>query len=168
MTVLAMPPEIYSDLMEHLAAEDVEHVAFLFTAPQGEGEPLRVEEIYRVPPEGFEYQSSHHVALADEIRSLVVKRAWDRGGCLVEVHSHGGGPPVSFSASDLSGFEEWVPHVRWRLRGRTYVALVFAGEDFDALVWDGDEPGPLSQLLVDGRESQPPSGITYAKLARRL
>ena len=165
MTVLAMPAGVYSELMNHLAAEDVEHVAFLFTEPPAADEPLRVVEIYRVPPEGFDYQSSHHVALTDEVRGHVIKRAWNLGGCLVEVHSHGGGPPAWFSGSDLRGFKEWVPHVRWRLRGRTYVALVFAGADFDALVWDGPDPGPLSAMLVDGREPQTPSGITYAELA---
>jgi hypothetical protein len=164
MTAIAMPAGIYSELMDHLTGRDVEHVAFLFTEPPAEAEQLRVREIYRVPPEGFDYQSSHHVALTDEIRALVIKRAWDLGGCLVEVHSHGGGPPAWFSGSDLRGFKEWVPHVRWRLPGRVYVALVFAGADFDALVWDGDEAAPLAHLLVDGRAPQRPSGITYERL----
>jgi hypothetical protein len=166
MTALEMPADIYSELMDHLAAEDVEHVAFLFTGPPEDGEALRVKEIYRVPPEGFEYQSSYHVALTDDVRGQVIKRAWDLDGCLVEVHSHGGDLPPSFSGSDLRGFREWVPHVRWRLGRRTYVALVFASTDFDALVWDNDEPTPLSHLLVDGREAQAPSGITYGKLVR--
>lgn len=165
MTALAVPADIYAELMDHFDS-DVEHVAFLFTAQPAEGEPLRVREMYRVPPEGFDYQSSYHIALSDDIRGFVIKHAWDLGGCLVEAHNHPGGPPASFSPSDLRGFEEWVPHVRWRLRGRTYIALVFAGTDFDALVWEGDKPVPLSQLLVDGRDARP-SGITYAQFGRR-
>lgn len=165
MTTLTMPVALYSELMEHLADEDVEHVAFLFTEPPGDSSALRVTEIYRVPPEGFDHQSIHHVALTDELRGIVIKRAWDLGGCLVEVHSHPGKPPAWFSPSDLRGFREWVPHVRWRLRGRTYIALVFSGDGFDALVWDGDAPDALGALHVDGREPQVPSGITYEQLS---
>lgn len=169
MTSLSMPAEIYSALMDHLCSDEVEHVAFLFTEPAVPGEPLRVCEIYRVPAEGFDFQSAYHVALTDEVRGYVIKRAWDLDGCLVEVHSHGGGPPVWFSGSDLRGFEDWVPHVRWRLRRRIYVALVFAGSHFDALVWegDGDAPSPLGELTVDGRDAEAPSGFTYQRLSGR-
>jgi len=169
MTSLSMPAEIYSELMDHLSSDEVEHVAFLFTEPAVPGEPLRIREIYRVPAEGFDFQSAYHVALTDEVRGYVIKRAWDLDGCLIEVHSHGGGPAVWFSGSDLRGFEDWVPHVRWRLRRRTYVALVFAGPDFDALVWEGDRDAPstLGELAVDGRVAEVPSGITYERLSRR-
>jgi hypothetical protein len=167
MAALAMPEEIYSELIDHLADDEIEHVAFLFTAPPTDDHILRVKEIFRVPSESFDHQSSYHVALTDDVRGAVIKRAWDLGGCLVEVHSHGGGAPVWFSGSDLSGFKDWVPHVRWRLAGRTYVALVFAGIDFDALVWEGEAPTPLAELNVDGRAPQIPSGITSAKLARQ-
>ena len=166
MTTLTLPSDIYSELMEHLGDEDVEHVAFLFTAPPEENSALRVQEIYCVPPENFDHQSSYHVALTDHVRGYVIKRAWDLGGCLVEVHSHSGGAPVWFSRSDLRGFREWVPHVRWRLRQRPYVALVFAGCDFDALVWENEMPTTLSALFVDGRDPQSPSGITHDQLLR--
>lgn len=169
MASLSMPAEIYFELMDHLSSDEVEHVAFLFTEPVVPGEPLRVREIYSVPAEGFDFQSAYHVALTDEMRGYVIKRAWDLDGCLIEVHSHGGGPPVWFSGSDLRGFEEWVPHVRWRLRRRIYVALVFAGSAFDALVWegDGDAPSALGELAVDGRDAEAPSGITHQRLSGR-
>jgi len=159
---------MYTELIAHLSSSKVEQVAFFFTEPPVPGEPLRVREMYGVPPEGFDFQSDYHVALTDELRGQVIKRAHDLGGCLVEVHSHGGGPPVWFSGSDLRGFEEWVPHVRWRLRRRAYAALVFAGEAFDALVWEGEDnaPVPLAALEVDGRPPQSPSGITYERLRR--
>lgn len=166
MTSLSMPASMYADLIAHLSSSKVEQVAFLFSEPPVPGEPLRVVEMYRVPREGFDFQSDYHVALTDEMRGRVIKRAHDLGGCLVEVHSHGGGPPVWFSGSDLRGFEEWVRHVRWRLRRRTYVALVFADKAFDALVWEGDDnaPTPLVSLEVDGQEPAAPSGITYERL----
>jgi hypothetical protein len=171
MTSLSLPAAPYARLIAHLTSSNVEQVAFLFTEPPVAGEPLRASELYTVPREGFDIQSSHHVALTDAVRGEVIKRAHDRGGCLVEVHSHGGAPPVWFSGSDLRGFEEWVPHVRWRLRRRAYVALVFADETFDALVWEGEDNAPSARaaLNVDGREPQFPSGITYDRLrgARR-
>jgi len=168
MTSLSIPASTYDELMAHLSSSHVEQVAFLFTEPPADGQPLRVGEIFAVPSTGFAVQTGYHVALTDGVRGDVIKRAHDLGGCLVEVHSHGGGPPVWFSASDLYGFEDWVPHVRWRLRGRPYVALVFAGKAFDALVWAaGDETAtPLCRLEVDGRGPQTPSGITLRRLQR--
>jgi hypothetical protein len=166
MMSLKMSAATYSELITHLSSSEVEQVAFLFTEPPRDDEPLRVREIYRVPREGFEFQSDYHVALTDDVRGRVIKRAHDLGGCLVEVHSHGGGPPAWFSPSDLRGFAEWVPHVRWRLRRRAYIALVFADEAFDALVWAGEDntPTPLAALDVEGREPAAPSGITYERL----
>jgi hypothetical protein len=55
--------------------------------------------------------------------------------------------------SDLLGFEEWVPHVRWRLQGRPYAALVCAGETWDALAWRQSTrtPEPIGAIeIVDG------------------
>ena len=164
---LSFPADLFRKLLAHLRATETEQVAFLFTDASVLGEPLRVSELYQVPPESFELQSAYHVTLADDVRGYVIGRAWQLGGCLVEVHSHVGGDPVSFSHSDMWGFKEWVPHVRWRLRGRPYVALVFAEDSFDALVWEqGREgPGPLAGVLVDGNESRAPTGITYGRLA---
>lgn len=169
MSTLSMPRDIYSKLTDHLAATDVEQVAFLFTGPASATEPLRVCEIYRVPEEGFVIQSDLHVSLTDDVRAHVIKRAWDLGGCLVEAHSHCGDAQPAFSRSDLVGFEEWVPHVRWRLRGRPYVALVFAGRSFDALVWERPDarPSSLTALAVDGAKTATPSGITHKRLAAR-
>lgn len=169
MTAVSLPSSLFDELVEHLASGEMEQVAFLFTEPPTAGRSLRVAELYRVPREGFDFQSDYHVALTDEVRAKVIKHAHDLNGCLVEVHSHETDPPVWFSSSDLFGFQEWVPHVRWRLARRPYVALVFAGDDFDALVWDdGDTPSSLDSLDVDGREPRSPSGITLKRLAKRL
>jgi hypothetical protein len=165
MISISTPAVIYEDLMIHFAAEDVEHAAFLFTEPAGAAQ-LRVAELYRVPPEDFAFQSSYHIELSDAVRAHVIKRAWDIGGSLIEAHSHLGGP-AAFSKSDLHGFLDWVPHVRWRLANRPYIALVFAGDTFDALVWqDAESPTPLESLDVDGRPSQAPTSITYSKIGR--
>jgi proteasome lid subunit RPN8/RPN11 len=164
MARVSMSTEDHSAMMRHLSRPHVEHVAFLFTAPAQSSKTLRVCEIYPVPNDGFDFQSHMHVELTDEVRARVIKRAHDIGGSLVEVHSHLGGP-ARFSASDLAGFEDWVPHVRWRLADRPYVAIVFSGEAFDALVWEGDarNPAPLDRLEVDDCPPRAPSRLTFRR-----
>lgn len=168
MRSVSISADIYARLLAAMRWSGVEHVAFMFTEPEREAAPLRVCEIYRVPREGFDFQSDLHVSLTDETRALVVKRASDLGGCLIEAHSHKHGP-ARFSPSDLLGFREWVPHVRWRLRQRPYIALVSAGNQLDALVWDGP-PGvvhELSSLHVDGQPPLRPTGITHRELSSK-
>jgi hypothetical protein len=168
MLDVSIPADINAQLLAAMRWSGVEHVAFMFTAPQSDDTPLRVCEIYRVPREGFDFQSDLHVSLTDETRALVIKRASDLGGCMIEAHSHKHGP-ARFSPSDLHGFTEWVPHVRWRLQQRPYIALVIVGTRFDALVWDGP-PGALSELsslAVDGQQPVRPTGITHRELSTR-
>jgi proteasome lid subunit RPN8/RPN11 len=157
----------YEQLLAHLAASEDEQVAFFFTDPLRDGEPLRVVESYTVPASGFADQSPYYLALSDDVRAQVIGRATALGGCLVEVHSHVHGP-AGFSPTDLAGFEEWVPHVRWRLGGRPYIALVFAGESFDALVWTNGigRPGPLAELTIEGRGSRRPTDLTHRRIVR--
>jgi hypothetical protein len=105
-----------------------------------------------MPPEAFEFQSAYHVTLRDEARPQVIKWAWDAGACLVEAHSHGDDGFAGFSPSDLWGFGEWVPHVRWRLRGQPCAAIVTAGDTFDSLAWldETDSPTQIERMEVDG------------------
>jgi proteasome lid subunit RPN8/RPN11 len=168
MKTLSIPPDIYAQLLAAMGWSGVEQVAFLFTEPAQRDGSLRVREIYRVPAVGFEVQSDLHVSLTDETRAYVIKRAADSDSCLVEAHSHKHGP-AKFSRSDLLGFTEWVPHVRWRLQQRPYTALVQAGRQFDALVWEG-APGavtPLEALQVDGQKPLTPTGLTYRELTAK-
>lgn len=168
-TTLSFPSNLHEELLSHLLHSDDEQVAFLFTQPPEVGKPLRVAELFPVRQDDFDYQSAYHVALADEVRGTVIRRAWQLGACIVEAHSHVNGDPASFSRSDLAGFRDWVPHVRWRLGGRTYVALVFADNSFDALVWEDkhDRAGSLAAVVVDGAGILKPTGITLHRLSRR-
>jgi hypothetical protein len=155
----------YERLRAHLdGGSEMEQVAFLLTAPYGGDEVLHVARIQLIDAENFNFQSGYHVELADDIRPNLIKRAWEAEACVIEAHSHLHGPS-RFSRSDLAGFDEWVPHMRWRLRGRPYAALVFAPDDFDALVWDGDGgPAPLDALVVVDGPVVRPTGVTYASL----
>jgi len=106
-----------------------------------------------MPPEAFEHQSEYHVTLRDEARPELIAWAWNARASLVEIHSHGENGLAAFSPSDIWGFKEWVPHVRWRLRGSPYAAIVTAGASFDALAWvdDTGEPTQVSHIQADSR-----------------
>lgn len=117
-------------------------------------------------------RSKLHVELADNVRPRVIKAAWDTNRVLIEAHSHGANARAEFSRSDLYGFKEWVKHVRWRLRNRPYVALVKAGERWDALAWvENDDPTTIDviEITKDGNtiETVLPTNTTAAKLADR-
>ena len=141
---------LYRAAREHLRGR-VEQVGFFLADFNVAGRAFILREWRPMPPDAFEYQSAYHVTLRDEIRPEIIKWAWDAGACLVEAHSHGDDGIACFSPSDLYGFDEWVPHVRWRLRGRPYAAIVTAGDNFDALAWLAEEvPVQVAALEVDG------------------
>lgn len=143
--------ELYRSFRAHLAGR-IEQVGFFLADYDAVPRMFTLREWKPMPPEAFEIQGAYHVRLRDEIRPEIIKWAWGAGGCLVEAHSHGDEGLACFSPSDLWGFDEWVPHVRWRLQGRPYAAIVTAGDAFDALAWiDGvGPPEQVEQLQVGG------------------
>jgi hypothetical protein len=104
----------------------------------------------------FAAQYSDYLELADEARVRIIKHAHALKACLVEIHSHPWTWPAEFSPSDRAGLKETVPHMRWRLKERPYLAVVVAQTSYDALVWAlaGDEPAPLV-VEVDGERLLP-------------
>lgn len=153
--LLTIPRTTYEELWSHLLPPrgKVEQVAFVYVLRETQGavDNFRCVDWYAVPPPGFISQSRFHVELTDETRALVIKRAHDLRASLVEFHSHVGSAPARFSASDALGFQEFVPHVRWRLKGRPYLAVVVAKSGFDGFVWsDGlDAPQHLDGIVVE-------------------
>lgn len=154
------------DALGH-ALEQAEEVVFLY-ATEIEG-VLQVDGIEIMADADIASRSRIHVELADAVRPRTIKTAWDTKRCLIESHSHGKWGVAEFSRSDLLGFEEWVAHVRWRLRGRPYVALVKAGETWDALAWVNDQ-GPDTIEVIEVIRSNTlidriaPTNATMAKL----
>lgn len=155
--LIDLPLNVKEALWTHLLPRRFvsEEAAFLFVRSEEEasGCIFRPLDWYTVLPLGFSSRSAFHFELTDETRGAVIKRAHDLGASLVEFHSHSGRWPATFSASDLSGFEEFVPHVWWRLRGRPYGAVVVGRSGFDGLMWLHDPHGPvhLDGILVEGR-----------------
>ena len=167
-TNLTMPPETHDEIWRHLLQNDREQVAFAFADTELLPEELtfKLEGVFLVPPEGLEVHESYHVSLTDDTQAKVIKEAWDRQQALVEFHSHRGiASRAVFSPSDLSGLKDFVPHVRWRLQGKPYLALVVADADFDALVWRDDVAEGLTHVTVAGRLLCP-TGLTVKRLRR--
>ena len=104
---------------------------------------------------------SLHASLTDETRGRLIKRAHDLDASLVEFHSHLAEWPASFSESDRAGLDEFVPHVRWRLKGKPYMAVVVAPTSFDALAWVSASKNPeeVHGILVGGTLHRP-TGLT--------
>ena len=164
-TWLRLPESDLARIVSHLVPEVMLHeeAAFGFAAYEAsDGEPtFRLLEWAPVPTDGFESRSLYHLSLSDEARTGAIKRAHDLQCCLVEWHSHYGSRPAEFSSSDLWGFAEFVPHVRWRLGGRPYAAVVVADGSFDGFAWiDDGAPRRLSMRLEPGGTLLSPTRIS--------
>jgi hypothetical protein len=152
-------------VMAHLRSRP-EMVAFMRGAL--EGPCIVVGEELLLSSEDVELDR-WHVALSDESRQAVLR--WATGAeALVEVHSHGSlGGAAMFSATDLNGLDDWVPHVRWRVPGVTYAALVFGAESFDGLIWrvDAEEPTVVGNVVVDAEATWRTSALSIDRWRMR-
>lgn len=159
--VLELPAHIKRTIWSHLLQDDewseAAGFAFVKHARSGPQHSFEYIEWHAVPTEGFEIRTGHHIELTDEARATVIKRAHDLDASPVEFHSHLGPWPAEFSPSDRLGLAEFVPHVRWRLQGRPYLAVVATRTGFDGLAWIADSPRPvrLDCISVDGHVLRP-------------
>lgn len=166
--LLDLPEDVHDAILSHLLPEEpaTEEAAFVFAREHTEGNDrvFQFVEWFPVRPEAFEVNSPYYLELADETRAKVIKRAHDLGASIVEFHSHLGPWRASFSESDRAGFEDFVPHVWWRLRGRPYLAVVVTSSGFDALIWITDPrlPEPLTAIR-SGRKLLQPTRLTLRK-----
>ena len=123
-----------------------------FLAEPSDNHDLRVFD--RVPlAEQHLVDTGWHVQLTDAGRQWVLQIATATTGWLVEAHSHGPrGDPACFSPTDRTGLAAWVPHLRWRLPGRGYGALVLGSRTVDGLAWLPHDPQPraLAELRTAG------------------
>lgn len=166
MPSLVIRERAWAELRRHLRGR-VEQAAFLTADYHADTRAFHVRDIRVVDATSFDIQTSYHISLADKTRAELIRWAWDENASLVEVHSHTGGYPAAFSASDLSGFAEWVPHLWWRLASRPYLAIVTAGTTFDGLAWIADprEPEQLGHIALAGGRTLEATGLTLASLA---
>ncbi len=148
----------------------VEEVCFLFADVEITNNEIyfMVREWHHVQSSEYDIQTSSHVALQDEMRAKIIKHAHDRDAAIVELHSHMGNDSAQFSSSDMYGFQEFVPHVRWRLKNKPYAAAVFTQFDFDALAWTETQNMPIllteiQQKCFFWKQRYRPNGLTLGK-----
>ena len=138
------------ELRNHLfpSVNGTEHAAFLFS--KIEGDILKIVDVSLLNSEDYDFQSLYHIQIRTEVIGHLIKRAHDLNASLVEVHSHIEQREAKFPYSDWSGFEEFVPHILWRLPDRPYSALVFTRKTFDAIYWkkDFDQMRPIEKLVA--------------------
>jgi hypothetical protein len=165
MAAFAINRALHDRVRRHLHGH-IEHVGFFLADFGAVTRTFVLREWRAIPPEGFEYQGAYHVSLTDEMKTDVIRWAWDAGASLVEAHSHIGFERAKFSPSDLWGFREWVPHLFWRLRARPYAALVVAGDTFDALAWieAADSPEQVERVDIDDGTLLVATGRTLGEL----
>lgn len=153
MATLVLNADQRDLLWRHLlpSPHELEEAAFLFVR-QDPADPTRLicEDVRLLGPEDLVVQLPYHIELAEHVRPQLIKRAHDTGQILLEAHSHLGNRPVRFSDSDLFGFDEWVPHIRWRLKGRPYAAIVVSEGSYDGFAWMDITPERLDVIEVVG------------------
>ncbi len=155
----------YPELIAHLLppGSQQEQGIFLHVRPRQSNDQLIFDavEMKKLIAADFLRQEGDYLELADDTRAGLIKRAHDLGTSLVEIHSHLGDFPAAFSWSDRIGLKETVPHMRWRLKNKPYLALVVTESNFDALVWldDPQRPHALSGLLV-GEQVLTPTNLS--------
>lgn len=167
ITTVEMPKVRFLEIRGHLLPKKArnEQAGFLFARPnveRGVSIALTYVDWVALSRNDFAHQSPYHLELRDETRARVIKRAHDLQCSLVEFHSHPGLWPAQFSVSDFHGFDEFVPHVLWRLKGRPYAAVVVAPSGLDALAWitSSREILGVSAVVLDNHEKVVPTGLS--------
>lgn len=128
---------MYKEVRSHLLQNDLEHVCFLYyRSIFNKGNyVMDVQDFYIVPAHEYDCQYEFHVSLKEECQSKIIKKAWDKKLSIGEIHSHPASMRAKFSATDISGFQDFVPHIWWRLKKGPYFALVISQYEIDALAW---------------------------------
>ena len=167
MTRVVADNGVYTGVPEHLS--EPEQVGFFLAEYDPATETFVLRAWRPVLEAGYAVQTAVHVELTDETRAEMIQWATREQMSLVEIHSHGGAYTAAFSPSDCWGFEEWVPHLWWRLTGKPYAALVVSDDGtFDGWAWLDDPRSPvqISELVVEGN-AQRATGETLAEIERR-
>jgi hypothetical protein len=167
MSRVVVAAAVYAGVPEHLSKP--EQVGFFLADYDRTNDKFTLRAWRPVLEDGYALQTPVHVELTDETRAEMIQWATLERMSLVEIHSHGGPYTAAFSPSDCWGFDDWVPHLWWRLQARPYAALVVSADrTFDGWAWIDDPrmPRQIDELVVDGG-AQHATGETFAGIERR-
>ena len=166
IVTLRIPKMTFDAMRGHLLPRGTrnEQAGFVFARAEVDpGAAITFDYVEWLPlhRKDFDHQSPLHLELRDETRARLIKHAHDLSCSLIEFHSHPGPWPAQFSGSDFHGFDEFVPHILWRLKGRPYAAVVVAPTGFDALAWITSPRLLFGVTAVDlGNEKIFPTGLS--------
>ena len=164
MATLSIPKRVFGSMRRHLLPRRTrnEQAGFVFARATRASSSLAFDFVEWLPlgEQHFDHQSPYHLELRDETRAEVIKRAHDLDCSLIEFHSHPGPWPAQFSGSDFAGFEEFVPHVLWRLKGKPYAAAVVAPSGIDALAWTSLREIVRVESIMLGTDRLTPTGLS--------
>jgi hypothetical protein len=159
MIAISINPDIWNLVSGHLlqTSSEKEQPAFLFGRYEPDQSAIRIIDQQLMTDDDFVSQRNDYLELRDPTRAHLIKRAHTQHACLIEIHSHPGALRAAFSSFGLHGLEETVRHMQWRLHGQPYVAIVVAGDTYDALVWNiaAREPCALHAINVGPRTLSP-------------
>jgi hypothetical protein len=166
IVTLQIPKATFAEMRAHLLPRSTRNEQAGFAFARADIEPgvsitFNYVEWLPLHRKDFDHQSPNHLELRDETRARVIKHAHNMRCSLIEFHSHPAPWPAQFSGSDFHGFDEFVPHVLWRLKGRPYAAVVVAPRGFDALAWVTSPRQLLGvNAVVLGNEKIFPTGLS--------
>ena len=153
--VIRMRPDVKASLWNHLLprTSQAEQAAFLFVTASNRLNKVcfDVVEASFLCPADYSVRGRDYIELSGSAIARTIQRAHRLGACLAEFHSHRLPFPAAFSPSDRWGLHDTVPHMRWRLNRRPYIAAVVAPDSFDALIWThkrGMVPEPIAAIQV--------------------
>jgi hypothetical protein len=144
--VIHMAASIHADVLKHLfpKGDKREQGGFLFCQFDDDAQTFKVMEWMPLKGSDYAWQERDYLELSDQTRAGLIKKAHDMGACLVEIHCHPGQTKVAFSLADWMGFQDFVPHIRWRLAKKPYGALVYGYDCVDGFAWVDDNRSPIS------------------------
>lgn len=143
---ICMTSDMYVNILAHLFPKNDRREQGGFMFCKFDEKIQTFESLEWLPLKGADYleQASDYLELADETRAMIIKKAHDMEASLVELHCHPGPSKAAFSIADWLGFNEFVPHILWRLKNRPYAALVFAYDSVDGFAWLNPDAKPIA------------------------
>jgi hypothetical protein len=153
--IINIPADIKKRVYKHLFQNELEQGAFLYSHYTEDIAKMTLEIVdqYLVPRSGWHIQSGFHLELKDDERAKIMKLARDKKYALIDCHSHINlGRKVAFSLSDKAGIGEFSGYVKWKLDGRSYVAIALNKTSADAVGWHGDysKPCRINEIRIVG------------------
>ena len=137
---IIVPAGIWPTLKAHLLDRgDVEQLAFLLAGVAKTRSQLRllVREVIPVPAEALDRQTPTYLAVKAAFSQALLRRCYEEGLSLIEVHSHPfADHDVTFSSTDLANEAEKFRYVARKIPHIYHATLVVGQSSLDGHLWE--------------------------------